>query len=115
MSQQNVERLRSVYTAWATGDFGAGAEVVHPDVVYLPRAPGEEDAVIRGRDAVAEYIAEFLQQWSEYRIVAEQFVDAGEKVLVFAQRYGKGKLSGAEVERPFFMIWTFRGDQAIRV
>ena len=52
---------------------------------------------------------EVLAHWSDYRIEAEELEDLGEdSVLVVGRQRGTGKLSGAEVDYPIFIVWKFR-------
>jgi ketosteroid isomerase-like protein len=89
MSQENVERLRAMYSEWAQGNFRAGGELLAEDVVFEPMADGRKAYL--GRDAVEEQMREFSAQWSEFRVEAQEFVDVGETILVTERQYGKGK------------------------
>jgi hypothetical protein len=61
-------------------------------------------------------VLEVLAHWSDYRIEAEQLEDLGEdSVLVAGRRRGRGKLSGAEVDYPIFIVWAFRENEVIGV
>jgi ketosteroid isomerase-like protein len=51
---------------------------------------------------------EFLAQWSEFRIDAEEFVEVGETILVTERQHGTGKSSGISTEATFYSVWTFR-------
>ena len=109
MSEENVERLRGVYSEWAKGDFRAGGELFARDVVFEPMSDGRE--AYRGRGAVESQMREFLAQWSEFRVEAQDFVEVGEAVLVTERQYGKGKSSGIETdaardEYPIRHAWT---------
>jgi ketosteroid isomerase-like protein len=64
---------------------------------------------------VRRYMREFLTSWQHVRHVAEEFVENGERVLVVARQEGVGKHSGAATEHPMFAVWTFRGDEVIRL
>jgi ketosteroid isomerase-like protein len=113
MSQENVERLRDVYSAWAKGDFRAGGELLAPDVVFEPMSDGRQ--AYRGRGAVENQMREFLAQWSEFRVEAHDFEEVGDAVLVTERQYGKGKGSGIETEGTFYAVWIFHDGRVIRV
>jgi ketosteroid isomerase-like protein len=53
----------------------------------------------------------------DYRMVAEEFIDAGgDQVLVFSREGGRGRGSGAEVmTQPTAHLWTLHGGKAIRM
>jgi ketosteroid isomerase-like protein len=55
--------------------------------------------------------------FDDYRMVAEEFIDAGDdQVLVFAPEGGRGKGSGAEVRtHPTAHLWTIRDGKAVRM
>jgi hypothetical protein len=59
---------------------------------------------------------EVLAHWSDYRIEAEELEDLAENsVLVVGRQRGTGKLSGAEVDYPIFIVWKFRETDVIGV
>jgi hypothetical protein len=52
----------------------------------------------------------------DYRIEAEELEDLGEdSVLAAGRQRGTGKLSGAEVDYPIFIVWKFRENNVIGV
>ena len=112
MSQENVERLRAVYSEWARGNFSAGGELFAREVVFEPVSDGRKACV--GLEAVEAYMGEFLAQWNEFRVEAQEFVEFGEAVLVTERQFGKGKSSGIETEMTFYSAWTFRGGLVVR-
>ena len=59
---------------------------------------------------------DLLTHWSDYRIEAEELEDLGEdSVLVIGRQSGTGKLSGAEVDYPIFIVWKFRENEVVGV
>ena len=69
-------------------------------------------------DAVdlAEQVLDLLAHWSDYRIEAEELEDLGEdSVLAVGRQRGTGKLSGAEVDYPIFIVWKFRENEIVGV
>jgi ketosteroid isomerase-like protein len=113
MSEENVERLREVYAEWAVGNFRAGGALLAEDVVFEPMFDGRTAYV--GRAAVEKQMRDFIAQWSEFRVEAHDFVDAGETVVVTERQYGMGKSSGVEIETTFFAAWTFRDGLVTRI
>ena len=114
MSRENVERLRAVYSEWGRGNFSAGGELLASDVVYEPMAEGRQSYV--GREAVAEQMREFLAQWSEFRVEAQEFEEVGDEVVLVTERqHGRGKSSGITTEMTDFAVWTFWQGLVVRV
>ncbi len=69
-----------------------------------------------GPDEVARYMREvFLPEWEGLVIAGDEFVDAGESVVVRLDQRGTGRQSGAPGQLRYFQVWTFRGTSVIRV
>lgn len=112
-ADDNLECLRAVYSQWERGNFQAGGELFANDIVYEPIADGRESFV--GREAVNQQMREFLSQWSEFRVEARDFVQAGDLVVVTERQLGTGKSSGIAIEMAAFAVWTFRDGVVVRV
>jgi ketosteroid isomerase-like protein len=112
MSEENIERVRGVYAEWAKGNFRAGGELFAPDIAYQPLVDGGATV---GRDAIEGNMREFLAQWSEFRIEAQDFAERGDAVLVTERQYATGKSSGIETEATIYCVWTFRDGLVTRV
>ncbi len=114
MSQENVEIVRGIYAQWAQGHMRAGVEVFDPDIDFKSFLPDANDWVVaRGPAEVEAFMREFLAQWANYRLIAEEFRDAGTKVFVGGRQAARGRLSGAEVELPMHSAWTFRAEKVV--
>src|SRR4029079_13039569 len=112
MSQEKRELLPPALGGWAEGNFWGGAELMAPDVTF--RAAPPANFVAHGREEAARQMLEVLAHWSDYRSEAEELEDLGEdSVLVVGRQRGTGKLSGAEVDYPIFVVWKFREHEEI--
>jgi hypothetical protein len=114
MSQEKLELLRPVLAEWAKGNFWAAAELLAPDITFRAAMPA--NFVAQGLEETARLLLDFLDQWSDYRIEADEVEDLGEdSVLVVGRQRGRGKLSGAEGDYPIFVVWKFRENEVIGV
>jgi ketosteroid isomerase-like protein len=96
MSQENVELVRSIYAAWARGDY-TSAEWAHPEIEYV-HADGPAPGTWIGRGGLAEGARVWLSAWEDFRVEADEYrVLDGERVLVLTNVSGHGKTSGVEV------------------
>jgi ketosteroid isomerase-like protein len=59
------------------------------------------------------YAERWLEAWDEYRVIPEEFLDAGDQVVVIYRAVGRGKGSGIAVERRNAPLWTFRDGRAV--
>ena len=114
MSEENVETLRRVYSDWGRGNLRAGTTVFAPDVVCTWQVP-EGRIMCRGPQEIRENMRGFLEQWSEWRMEAGEFLDldAQDGVLVVCHTHAKGRESGVEMEATAFHAWVFRNNMAV--
>jgi ketosteroid isomerase-like protein len=57
----------------------------------------------------------WLAGWERWRCLAEDFVVAGDRVVVLVRYRGRGHGSGLELEAPAAHVWTMRGPKAARL
>ena len=115
MARREVEFLRDLYASWAQGDFRGGRELLDPNVEFNLGAPDYSTTPAHGPDQVERQMREFLANWSDYRVEAEEFLDVGGSVLVRGRQRGLGKGSGVGVDSQLFGVWTFRQARVIRI
>ena len=114
MSEEKLELLRPLLAEWAKGNFWAATELLAPDVTFRAAMPA--NFVAHGLEETARHMLEVLEQWSDYRIAAEELEDLGkDSVLAAGRQGGTGKLSGVEVDYPIFILFEFRGNDVIGV
>jgi ketosteroid isomerase-like protein len=74
---------------------------------YVPGYPVPHDRY-RGRSAVAdEYFPALRKHYSAWRIEADEFLEAGDRVTVVGRYYGT-TTAGTDVVIPFLHVWTVR-------
>ena len=56
----------------------------------------------------------WLENFDEYRVEIERFVDCGEKVLVVAREHGRGTASGASISQRIYSVYSFRANKIAR-
>jgi ketosteroid isomerase-like protein len=113
MSEENVELVRNLYalelflTANPDAIDRAFRDYLDEQVeVHLPPDYPEGEPVFRGRDGAAQLTAMLQEVWGEWRLEPERFLDAGDRVVVFARVSGKGGASGAPFELETTHIMT---------
>ena len=111
MSVAEVELARRGYEAIARGDFGVLFDVLAPDVEW--RAV-QDTTTHRGREGVERSISSWTGTWNNWRLEAEEFVDAGEHVVVTVRSSGSGKESGVPVAQRYFQVLTIRDGRIVR-
>ena len=116
MSQENVEVVRRMCDAFVAGDVADALDVLHVDVKWHGTIGGlEEGRPAHGHDEVIEGFMESLRDWERHSLEAEDYLDAGDRVVVFWHETGRGKGSGVEVETRTAVVYTVRGDEVVEV
>jgi ketosteroid isomerase-like protein len=115
MSQEKAEAVRRIYDEWGTGNFHAGTDLYDRNVVLVIRDAFPDPGVYVGRDQIRAYMREFLADWTDAVIKAEDLLDAGDSVAVLVHQRATGSGSGAATEMRYWQVWTFRGKAVIRI
>ena len=116
MSQENVEIIRRGYEAFAEGR--VAFEHLDPEIEWHgPREFPDLTGPYHGHDGVRRYMETLSEVFDDYRMVPEEFIDAGaNQVLVFSREGGSGKGSGAAVQtHPTGHLWTIRDRMAVQM
>jgi len=108
MSQENVELVRRIYDGWSRGDFSVGADLMGPEFEWHQYADAVEPGSHRGA-AIGGAISKIFEIYENFRVKPDQYLDAGDKVVVTARVQGTGRGSGVELNEPFAFVWTVQG------
>jgi ketosteroid isomerase-like protein len=117
MPRDKVDVARRATDAYNRLDFdGAFAELVTLDLEFYPGTTRAlDEGAYRGREGAERFVVETSESWEKpLQIVAEEFRDLGDRVLVLGRLRGRGKGSGAPVDQPYAAILDFRGDRIWR-
>jgi ketosteroid isomerase-like protein len=116
MSEENVEIVRAVLSAFASGDREAALAQVDPEVVVDATRRTLNPATYVGLEGVRDMLTELDDTWESMEIEQRELLDAGDRVVVMGRLLGKGKASGIEVERSFNgQVWTVRNGRIVRL
>jgi uncharacterized protein len=108
MSRENVDVIRRVLVAGSAGDFPELLALHDPD--WLGVIPEEYPGAgtYRGLDGVRAFVEEWLEVWDEFRVEPEEFIDAGDTVVVVVRYWGRGRGSGVEVRDRWVYVYELR-------
>ncbi len=112
MSEENVEIVRRAfaYEIYGVGDRAEAEAIFDPHVVINPTEEGPS----HGLDAIRDNIEHWKGAWDELEVTPEEFIDAGDSVLVAVHHRGRGRGSGIEVETRFYLVYSLRNGKVAR-
>ena len=96
------------------GDAEAAQAHSTEEVEIVPLRAVMEDTTYRGPVAVAAFMTDNGESWAELRFEAEEYRDAGDRVVAIGQLVARARLTGADVETGLAMLIEFKGDRVSR-
>jgi len=107
-----VEIVRGVYEGWAQGNFNSG--VMSPDFEWQQLSGAVEPGSRRG-EQVGNSLRRLFEVYEDVRVEAEEFVDAGDRVVVVGLARATARRSGMELNQRFAFVWTVSDGVLIRM
>ena len=119
MPNANVEALRRLYAEWAKGNMWALREIADPGIEWewsegLASLSGGP-RVYHGLEEIGQATLEWLSAWDFYWMTAEDFVEAGDHVVVPMTIHARTKDSNSLAQQGLAAVWVMRGGRAVRV
>ena len=108
MSQEQREVVRGHLEAFRSQDAPRTLSFLDPHVVLdVSRTGGDEEAIY-GREAIGAFMRSWIGTFEEYRYEVERLTDLGSGTVLAAgvSETGRGKGSGAPVDRSFAVLYT---------
>jgi ketosteroid isomerase-like protein len=97
---------------------GASLEpLVDPDLEVVAVGPEYtgEGTVHRGLTGYLEFWVDWLEPWESFRIEAEEYLDAGDKVVMLARQVGSTETGGVPVDSLGAAVMTFEAGRVTRI
>jgi ketosteroid isomerase-like protein len=117
MSQENVQLIRGLYEALGKGDVATVLGKMHQDIewreaenfIYADRNP------YIGPQAVLDGVFMRLgSEWDAFTVMPEEWLDAGNHVVVLGTYTGTHKATAKAVRAQFAHVWAVRGPRVLR-
>ena len=114
MSQENVEIVRRVHDQ-TQDDPEAFYDLLDDEVEWHESGTMRpEGGIYRGPEGVREYFRTWVGAFDSWGWEVEEYLDAGESVVMRLHQWGRGRGSGAAVEQRFWQVLTLRNGKIIR-
>jgi ketosteroid isomerase-like protein len=117
MSAENVSLIKAIYHAFGTGDVPAVVAAMSPDIEWyeaenFPYADGNP---YRGADGILGGVfARIASEWDGFHVEPEQFLDAGDTVIMLGRYAGTCRATGRTMSPQAAHIWTIAGGKVVR-
>ena len=116
MSEENVEIARRGYAAYNRDGPYAIIEYLDPEVEWgTPEQDPFMTGTYRGHKGVRRFLDEFFELFEEARIEPEEFLDAGDRVVVPFLFTARTRETGIELTERWAHIWTIKNGKAVRL
>src|SRR5437588_12476312 len=69
----------------------------------------------RGHEGLARYLGDWGAAWAEWSIEPDEFIDAGNSVVIFIRMKAKGFGSGIELDRQDALVYEIRNGMVRRM
>jgi ketosteroid isomerase-like protein len=116
MFREDVERLRGAYEAF---NEGGGVEAILERLGHEFQVRDRESSPDRetryGREGIKQLFDSYMEAFDALRLEPDEFIDAGDQIVVSLRQRVRGKGSGAEVVGRIAHVWTMRGGAALRL
>ena len=114
MSQANVEIAQKVFAALNRGDREEALGLAHPEIVLDATRSVFNPKTYFGWDGLRQWLTDTEEIWEGMHTEQNEFVDAGDRVVVIGRLVGRGKGSGVEIGSSNGTILTVRDGLVIR-
>lgn len=110
-----TEVAREVYAAINRNDIPAVLELFDPEIERIEPAGFPSSGTYRGHAEVAEHLSRGRGTWAEGSCEPEQFIVAGNKIIVFLHVRVRLQGSVTWVEGRFADVLTFRNGKVVQL
>ena len=119
LGRPSLDAFRRAYMvaneAFNRHDFESAFFGFHPELEWhtIAEVPGPN--LIRGRGEVIEAFRGLLEEFPDWRVEPQEFIEAESAILVRNIGTATGRTSGVPIRQVFTQVWTFREGRPVGV
>lgn len=110
-----ISQLRAAYAAFNRGDFDAAVAVLDPNIEWTEPLEFPGGGTYHGREAVKRYLMQSRAGWAEGSSEPEQFVAAGDRIVVFVRACFRLKESNEWHEVRLADVYSVRRSKIVQM
>jgi ketosteroid isomerase-like protein len=112
---QNVELIKKFYTSFKNQDKLTYLQLCDDNIEWTVMENVPNGGTHIGKKAVFEnYFPNLFAQFQEFHALTEEFLDAGDKVIVLGKYKGITKKTKRSFESPFAHIYTIKDEKILK-
>jgi ketosteroid isomerase-like protein len=115
MSQANVELIQRFMDAFNEREQDTFAAMTTHDFEWTTSMMAIEGEVFCGREGIDTYFERMREVWDEFRALADEYRDLGDRVLLRGPLVGRGRGGGVPVSTPLDILFDIRGEKISRM
>jgi len=113
MSKENVALVRSGFAAFERGDVSRLLDLMADDLVTYRADP--DGASYHGKEGFLAATADWTEGFSDWKVIPEEFIDAGDCVLARVRQIVRGAASGIPIEQDFWFVFEVREERLTKL
>jgi len=110
-----ITSLRAAYAAFNRGDVDAAVEPLDTQIEWSEPSEFPGGGTYHGREGAKQYLAQSRAAWAEVISEPEQFIPAGNRIVVFVHARVRPKNGNEWQEVRLADVYTFRNGKAIQM
>ena len=114
MSQENVDVVRR-FVEDTSETRNVPWELVDPGIVYVIDPPAWLAGTYRGHAGLKDVLTRTWDVYDEFRFEVDEYIDAGDSVVVLGAAHVRGALSGATAVQTGGAVYRVRGGLIVTV
>jgi ketosteroid isomerase-like protein len=115
VSASNIAVARTVVAAYAEGDLEAIVPCLEPNFEMEQLSAHPDGGVFRGLGSSGRSMEEWQAMFDDFSWEAEEFLDAGEHVVVMVAEHGRPRGGGRPLDEHFGIVFTFHKGKIARM
>ena len=116
MSKENVELVQAIYAAFGAGDVPGVVARMSPEIVWneAENFPYADRNPYLGPEAILTGVfARLGTDWEGFAAVPDEYLDAGDAVVVLGRYYGTFKATGETLDAQLVHVWRLEDGKAV--
>jgi ketosteroid isomerase-like protein len=116
MSKENVELVQAIYAAFGAGDVPGVVARMSPEIVWneAENFPYADRNPYLGPEAILTGVfARLGTDWDGFAAVPDEYLDAGDTVVVLGRYHGTFKATGETLDAQLVHVWRLEDGKAV--